>query len=115
VPVEILPVKQRFVNLLDKKELLLAQNDKMQRHPEFMKKRSNDWIENLQRDWNISRSRKYGIPIPVRYNVTNEEMILPSAEQLARGPIDPTSELPDGYTAEQVRGETLVLDTRFTS
>ncbi len=115
VPVEILPIKQRFVNLLDKKELLLAQNDKMQWHPEFMKKRSNDWIENLQRDRNISRSRKYGIPIPVRYNIANEEMILPSAEQLARGPIDPTSELPDGYTAEQVRGETLVLDTWFTS
>ena len=115
VPVEILPVKQWFVNLLDKKELLLVQNDKMQWHPEFMKKRSNDWIENLQWDRNVSRSRKYGIPIPVRYNVANEEMILPSAEQLARGPIDPTSELPDGYTAEQVRGETLVLDTWFTS
>ena len=115
VPVEIIPIKQRFVNLLDKKELLLAQNDKMQWHPEFMKKRSNDWIENLQRDRNISRSRKYGIPIPVRYNIANDEIILPSAEQLARGPIDPTSELPDGYTAEQVRGETLVLDTRFTS
>ena len=115
MPVEIIPVKQWFVNLLDKKELLLAQNDKMQRHPEFMKKRSNDWIENLQRDRNISRSRKYGIPIPVRYAVSNEELIFPSAAQLARGPIDPTSELPDGYTAEQVRGETLVLDTWFTS
>ncbi|MEI7558942.1 MAG: class I tRNA ligase family protein, partial [bacterium] len=62
MPVEIIPIKQRFVNLLDKKQLLLAQNDKMQWHPEFMKKRSNDWIENLQRDRNISRSRKYGIP-----------------------------------------------------
>lgn len=115
VPVEIIPIKQWFVNLLDKKQLLLEQNDRMQRHPEFMKKRSNDWIENLQRDWNISRSRKYGIPIPVRYNITNDEIIFPSREQLARGPIDPTSELPDGYTAEQVRGETLVLDTWFTS
>ena len=115
VPVEILPIKQWFVNLLDKKQLLLEQNDKMQWHPEFMKKRSNDWIENLQRDRNISRSRKYAIPLPVRYNTANNEIILPSEEQLARGPIDPTSELPDGYTAEQVRGETLVLDTRFTS
>lgn len=87
----------------------------MKRHPEFMKKRSNDRIENLQRDWNISRSRKYGIPIPVRYDTKTEEMIFPTEQQLARGPIDPTSELPDGYTAEQVRGETLVLDTRFTS
>lgn len=115
VPVEILPIKQWFVNLLDKKQLLLEQNDKMQWHPEFMKKRSNDWIENLQRDRNISRSRKYGIPLPVRYTTANNEIILPSEEQLARGPIDPTSDLPDGYTAEQVRGETLVLDTRFTS
>ena len=115
VPVEILPVKQWFVNLLDKKELLLWQNDKMKWHPEFMKKRSNDWIENLQRDRNISRSRKYGIPIPVRYNLTNDEIILPSTQQLTRGPIDPTSELPDGYTAEQVRWEILVLDTWFTS
>lgn len=84
VPVEILPVKQRFVNLLDKKELLLAQNDKMRRYPEFMKKRSNDRIENLQRDWNISRSRKYGIPIPVRYDTKTEEMILPTQQQLAK-------------------------------
>lgn len=84
VPVEILPVKQRFVNLLDKKDLLLKQNDKMKRYPEFMKKRSNDRIENLQRDWNISRSRKYGIPIPVRYDTKTEEMILPTEQQLAK-------------------------------
>jgi isoleucyl-tRNA synthetase len=103
VPVEIIPVKQRFVNLLDKKELLLAQNDKMQWHPEFMKKRSNDWIENLQRDRNISRSRKYGIPIPVRYSVANDEIILPSVEQLARGLVDPTVDSPDGFISEQVR------------
>ena len=101
--------------IASQKQLLLEQNDKMQWHPEFMKKRSNDWIENLQRDRNISRSRKYGIPLPVRYTTANNEIILPSEEQLARGPIDPTSDLPDGYTAEQVRGETLVLDTRFTS
>lgn len=115
VAVEIIPVKQRFVNLLDKKELLLGQNNKMKRHPEFMKKRSDDRIENLQRDRNISRSRKYGIPIPVRYNIQTEELILPSEKQLAKWPIDPISELPDGYTAEQVRGEILVLDTWFTS
>ena len=75
----------------------------MKWHPEFMKKRSNDWIDNLQRDRNISRSRKYGIPIPVRYDISNDEIILPTAEQLSRGPIDPTSETPDGYTADQVR------------
>ncbi|HOG15499.1 MAG TPA: valine--tRNA ligase [Candidatus Absconditabacterales bacterium] len=115
VPVEIIPVHQRFVNILDKKDILLEQNDKMRWFPEFMKKRSNDWIENLHRDWNISRNRKFGIPIPVWYDINSGDVILPSMEQLEKGPVDPSVDLPDGYTKEQVRGETLVLDTWFTS
>ena len=58
-PIEIIPVYQRFVTILDKKDILLGQNEKMQWFPEFMKKRSSDWINNLARDWNISRSRKF--------------------------------------------------------
>ena len=115
VPVEILPVHQRFVRILDKKDILLAQNDKMNWYPNFMKKRSNDWIENLHWDWNISRNRKFWIPIPVWYDVNTNEIILPSEEQLERGPVDPSVDLPDGYTADQVKWETLVLDTWFTS
>ncbi len=115
VPVEILPVHQWFVKILDKRDILLAQNDKMNWYPNFMKKRSNDWIENLHRDRNISRNRKFGIPIPVWYDVNTNEIILPSDEQLERWPVDPTVDLPDGYTANQVKWETLVLDTWFTS
>ena len=115
VPVEILPVHQWFVRILDKKDILLAQNDKMNWYPNFMKKRSNDWIENLHWDWNISRNRKFWIPIPVWYDVNTNEIILPSEEQLGRGPVDPSVDLPDGYTADQVKWETLVLDTWFTS
>ena len=84
VAVEILPVKQRFVSLLDKQDILLQQNNKMQRYPEFMKKRSDDRIENLQRDRNISRSRKYGIPIPVRYDRETQAVILPDDHQLSK-------------------------------
>ena len=119
MPVEIIPVHQRFVNILDHKEAIKQRNDEMTRLPEFMQKRSTDWIDNLARDRNISRSRKFGIPIPVRYSEKTGEIILPSEKQLARGPIDPTSELPDqlpdGHTSDDIRGEELVLDTRFTS
>ncbi len=115
VPVEIIPVYQWFVNILDMKDTLLAQNDKMSWSPEFMKKRSNDWINNLQWDWNISRSRKFWIPLPVWYKKWTKEIILASKEQLAKGFVDPTIDLPEWYTRDQVDAETLVLDTRFTS
>ena len=115
VPVEIIPVYQWFVNILDMKDTLLAQNDKMNWYPDFMKKRSNDWINNLQWDWNISRSRKFWIPLPVWYKKWTKEIILASKEQLARWFVDPSVDLPDGYSADEVDGETLVLDTWFTS
>ncbi len=114
VPVEIIPVPQRFVKILDKKEILHQQNEKMQRHPIFMQKRSDDWIENLAWDRNISRSRKFGIPIPVWYSATGD-VILPTDEQLLRGPVDPTVDAPEGHENEEHRPEILVLDTRFTS
>ncbi len=115
VPIEIIPVYQWFVNILDEKETLMKLNDQMHWYPEFMKKRSNDWIENLQWDWNISRSRKFGIPIPVWYKKDTKEIIFPSEKQLDEGFVDPTRMLPEGYSADEVEPETLVLDTWFTS
>ena len=115
VPVEIIPVYQWFVNILNMKDTLLAQNDKMNWFPDFMKKRSNDWINNLQWDRNISRSRKFWIPLPVWYKKWTKEIILASKEQLARWFVDPSVDLPDWYTSDEVDGETLVLDTWFTS
>jgi valyl-tRNA synthetase len=52
-------VHQRFVTILDKTDALKEQNNKMKRYPEFMKKRSEEWIDNLHRDRNISRARKF--------------------------------------------------------
>lgn len=112
VPVEIIPVPQRFVNILDYKENLLAQNDKMHRHPAHMKKRSKDRIDGLQRNRNISRNRKFGIPIPARQDAKTGQVVLATIDQL---PVDPMVDRPSNYDSSDLIAEDLVLDTRFTS
>src|SRR5690606_11987807 len=91
VPVEIIPVPQWFVRILDDVPAVKEMANNMNRHPEHMKKRLFDWVDRLQWDWNISRNRKFGIPIPVRYSKKTGELILPSADQF---PVDPLSHMP---------------------
>lgn len=91
VAVEIIPVPQWFVRILDDVPAVKEMADSMNRHPDHMKKRLFDWVDRLQRDWNISRNRKFGIPIPVRYSKKTGEFILPSADQF---PVDPLSDMP---------------------
>jgi valyl-tRNA synthetase len=51
----------------------------------------------------------------VRYEKGTNKVILPSERQLSEHFVDPTIEVPEGYTRDQVESETLVLDTWFTS
>ena len=46
-----------------RKELKEA-TDTVKWEPEFMSKRMHDWLDNMG-DWNISRSRFYGLPLPI--------------------------------------------------
>jgi len=91
VPVEIIPVPQWFVRILDDVPAVKEMADAMSWHPDHMKKRLFDWVDRLQWDWNISRNRKFGIPIPVRYSKKTGELILPSTDQF---PVDPLSDMP---------------------
>jgi valyl-tRNA synthetase len=123
-PLELLSTRQWFVRLLEHKERLLAKGDEIKWHPEFMRIRYRDWTENLSLDWCVSRQRYFGVPIPVWYrldaagNPDFQKPILPTAAQL---PVDPMSDVPEGYTAEQrdqpngFTGETDIFDTWFTS
>lgn len=113
VPVEIIPVTQRFIDVTSIKQELIQYGEAMNFIPSHMRKRYNDWIENLERDRNISRSRDFGIPIPVWYHKTTNEIILP--QESINLPIDPLIHTPDWYTKDQLIPETMVLDTRFTS
>lgn len=116
VPVEIIPVTQWFINIIDIKDQLIEYANEMNFLPAHMQKRYDDRVENLQWDWNISRSRTFGIPLPIWYSKKTGEVILPDPDQF---PVDPITEqpknLPAWHTSDDIIREDMVLDTRFTS
>jgi valyl-tRNA synthetase len=123
-PLEFVPTRQWFVRLLEHRDALLVKGAEVEWHPAHMVKRYEDWTRNLNTDWCVSRQRYFGVPIPVWYPLdANGERdyarpILPNADAL---PVDPTTDLPPGYTADQreqpggFSGETDIFDTWFTS
>jgi valyl-tRNA synthetase len=123
-PLEIITTRQWFIRLLDKRDALLERGRQIQWHPPFMHERYRMWVEGLNQDWCISRQRYFGVPVPVWYPLDADgqrifdQPILPTESQL---PIDPLSDAPPGYTADQrnqpggFAGESDVLDTWATS
>jgi valyl-tRNA synthetase len=123
-PLEYVVSRQWFVNVMDKKAELIEQGRKVSWHPDSMRRRYEDWVEGLNQDWNTSRQRYFGVPVPVWYrvdadgNVDYDSMILPAKEDL---PIDPFSEAPTGFNEDQrgdpggFVGDPDVFDTWATS
>ena len=123
-PLEFVPTRQWYTKIMDKKEALLAQGEKIAWHPAYMSKRYEHWVEGLNQDWCLSRQRYFGVPIPVWYSIDAEGLVdydkrlLPAAGSL---PIDPLSDCPPGYTPEQrdqpggFTGDPDVMDTWATS
>ncbi len=123
-PLELIPARQWFGRILDKKDALIEQGRKIDWHPEHMRLRFEHWVEGLNQDWCLSRQRFFGVPIPVWYRIADDgrvlydERILPTAAQL---PVDPLDDVPEGYAEEQrdqpggFTGDPDVLDTWATS
>jgi len=123
-PLELLPARQWYARILDKKDALQEQGRKIQWHPGFMYKRYEHWVEGLSLDWCLSRQRFFGVPIPVWYKLDAQgkclydEVILPDPGAL---PVDPLDEAPPGYDESQrdkpggFTGDPDVFDTWATS
>jgi len=52
-----------FIGVEELREPLLAANARVEWTPAYMGKRMDDWLRNMG-DWNISRRRYYGLPLP---------------------------------------------------
>jgi valyl-tRNA synthetase len=123
-PLEIISTRQWYIKNGardgDLRERLLAAGRQIGFTPEHMRVRYENWVGGLTGDWLISRQRFFGVPIPVWYELdANGEKgapIVPAEDTL---PIDPSSDVPPGYT-EADRGVTFVgeldiMDTWATS
>jgi valyl-tRNA synthetase len=123
-PLEIVTSRQWFVKTMDARASLIARGRELAWHPPFMRSRYENWVEGLNGDWCVSRQRFFGVPFPVWYplasdgRVLHDQAIVASEDQL---PIDPSTDAPPGYTAEQrnqpggFTGDPDIMDTWATS
>ena len=127
-PLEIVTSRQWYITNGGKdaelNSQLIKRGEEMWFNPEFMRARYKNWVEGLNSDWLISRQRFFGVAFPLWYKVSasgevDYSQILTPDESLL--PIDPTTDVPEGFTAEQrgVAGgfvaEADVMDTWATS
>ena len=82
-PVLYYPLDSWFIKTTAVKDQLIANNNKINWKPQSTGQgRFGNWLENLQ-DWNLSRSRFWGIPLPIWRSEDGEEVIcISSVEQL---------------------------------
>ena len=123
-PLEIVSSRQWFVRTLDLRERLLERGEELHWHPPHMAQRYRSWVEGLNADWNVSRQRFFGVPLPVWYPVGDggtvdyDRPLVPAEDHL---PVDPSTDVPDGYREEQrgqpggFVGDPDVMDTWATS
>ncbi|TQN43915.1 valyl-tRNA synthetase [Blastococcus colisei] len=107
-PLEIVTTRQWYIRNggrdADLRDALVARGKEIQWVPEHMRHRYDNWVEGLNGDWLISRQRFFGVPFPVWYSLDAEgepDFENPLLAPEASLPVDPSSDVPEGYTEDQ--------------
>ncbi len=110
-PLEIVSSRQWYIRNGgrddDLKQALLARGEELNWVPDHMRHRYANWVNGLNGDWLISRQRYFGVPFPVWYPLDADgepDHTRPIFADAGSLPVDPSSDVPPGYAAEQ-RGE----------
>lgn len=114
-PIEIIPSKQWYIDILSEKEKYLRAAEEINWYPATMKNKYISWVENLKWDWCISRQRFFGIPFPLWYCKKCGKPMLASEQEL---PLNPMEMKPNGACtcgSDDFIPETAVMDTWATS
>jgi valyl-tRNA synthetase len=123
-PLEIITSRQWFIKTMDYRAALRDDGRELQWHPRYMQARLENWINGLAGDWCVSRQRFFGVPFPLWYQVRADGTVDYAARlvpALDRLPIDPSTDVPAGYSADQrgrpggFSGDPDVMDTWATS
>ncbi len=111
--IEFLPTEQWFIKILSIRKKFIEQGNRIRWHPEFMHKRYDNWVDGLEWDWNISRDRHFGVPIPVWECKKCNEIIIADEKEL---PLDPAEIKKKCLKCKgEAKAEEKVLDTWMTS
>ncbi|BAN03808.1 valine--tRNA ligase [Ilumatobacter coccineus] len=107
-PLEIVTSRQWYIRNggkdADLRAALIARSGDVTWHPEHMRHRYENWVEGLNSDWLVSRQRFFGVPIPIWYPLDDagepvyDSPLVPDEADL---PVDPSVDVPAGYTADQ--------------
>ncbi|MGH9204034.1 MAG: class I tRNA ligase family protein, partial [Vicinamibacterales bacterium] len=123
-PLEIVTSRQWFIKTIESRDELLERGRQIQWHPDYMRARYENWVNGLTGDWCISRQRFFGVPFPVWYPLRRDgttDYARPILADDSRLPIDPSTDAPEGFGAEQrgvpggFVGDPDVMDTWATS